>query len=127
MDSLNIEQGTKEVSIFNELDESDGKKDGYLTETQYFSYQKEVTLAKLKEQELELLDKVENEIQNEKELSKAKLDIKSRFKDAKFNDKDETVTIESLSIYKFDVSTIEKFRELNDLILQKISFFNDTL
>ena len=40
MESLNIKKGTFKASIFIEIDKSDGTEDGYLTDAQYFDYQR---------------------------------------------------------------------------------------
>ena len=118
MENLGIKEGSKEASIFNMIDESDGVKNGYLTENQYLFYQQKVALASLKDDETKLIAQMEDELQKEYALLNAKLDILRRYNDAKFKDKDGTVTIKSLDIYDFDVSTIENFQKLNMRIVK---------
>ena len=46
MESLNIQQGTYEASLFQKIDASDGKVDGSLTQEQYQQYSENNTLLK---------------------------------------------------------------------------------
>ena len=118
MESLNIKKGTYEASIFNEIDKLDGKEDGYLTDLQYFVYQARVSIEKnIEEEEIKPLEENEK-IEEQIKILEAKMDLKKRFPDASFDNKKQTVTIESLCIYDFDISTLERFKYLKIRIVE---------
>ena len=115
MESLNIKKGTYEASIFNEIDKSDGKEDGSLSDNQYFVYKTRISIEQSKEKERKLrklLEQTEKEIQEEMKMAEASLEVKNKYPDATFNKKNNTVTIKSLDIYDFDISTLERFKKL---------------
>ena len=118
MESLNIKKGSNEVSIFNEIDKLDGKEDGYLTDLQYFVYKTRISIEQGEEEDMKLLEQTEKEIQEEIKMVDARLEVKNKYPDAKFNNKDKTVTIESLGIYDFDISTLERFEYLKIKIVE---------
>ena len=118
MESLNIKKGSYEASIFNEIDKSDSKEDGYLTDSQYFVYQTKLSIEKNEEEEMKQLEQNEKKLEEQKKILEAKMDLKKRFPDASFDNENQTVTIESLTIYKFDISTLEKFKNLEAKIMQ---------
>ena len=118
MDSLGIKQGTNEASIFNKIDSSDGNVDGFLSETQYFEYMKEVSLTKTDRSDKAKLDEVEKKIEKQKEFLESCLDIKQKYKDAEFNSEKQTVTIKYLYIRDFDISSPEQFQKLKMVIAE---------
>ena len=50
--SLGIQENSKEALIFNEIDESDGVKDGKLSDFQLFKYNVRTTLAEEREKQI---------------------------------------------------------------------------
>lgn len=121
MESLNIKKDSYEASIFNEIDESDGNVDGYLTDNQYFVYKTKIALKEMKKEDMKILEQYEKEHEKKMKITNAKLALKEQFPDAKFNNEKQTVTIKSLSIYDFDISTIEKFEALKVRIVEQES------
>lgn len=118
MESLNIKKDSYEASIFNEIDKLDGKEDGYLTDLQYFVYKTRVSIEKNKEEDMKLLEENEKKLEEQMKILEAKMDLIKRFPDASFDNKKQTVTIKSLGIYDFDISTLEGFEYLKIKIVE---------
>ena len=76
MESLNIKKGTYEASIFNEIDKSDGKEDGLLSDIQYFAYKTRISIEQSREEEMKHLEQTEKEIQEEIKMVDARLEDK---------------------------------------------------
>ena len=116
MVSLGIQENSKEASIFNKIDEADGVRDGELSVLQLFLYKCRTDVAEVRGQQEERLKKVDEDIEQEKQYQNARLDIKQKFPEAKFDSENNTVTIESLNIVNFEISNLQQIKELEHRI-----------
>ena len=68
LESLNIKEGSVEASIFNQIDISDGKKEGYLNNEQYEMYQLIFNNNEIKDNISKIKDNLSKMISNDNEI-----------------------------------------------------------
>ena len=118
MNDLGIKENSHEASIFNRIDESDGKKDGYLTIEQFSKYNQAI---QLENNEINLqmpeqkADSIIEATKNKLRINKNELTIKkfgTLYSDYPVEYDGNYVTIKKLNIENYKVETSEDFRKL---------------
>lgn len=129
LETLGIQQGSKEASIFNEIDMSDGKLDGELNSTQYLRYKYEIAKSDMKTFEEEKLSEQEKKLAEELELLNRDFELKHYYlskideilpSDVKMQVKDWKITIKEFDIVEQNFNSANDLQRLLEIVMTQV-------